>query len=450
MNHYAALLGLRSVYQHRRRNLASACAIALGYIALLMVFGYGTRVSRFYELSTIYLQQSGHVSIFKKDGLRKRLVKPAKYALTAEDQRLIGAILSRDPSVDFSAGYLMGSGLVGNGCHSFLFSARAYDPKIEERIRDLPEVKAALSHTQLIVKGQALWSRAASHQVAVAQGLAKHLGKDILSDKAAQQSTALPDCSAPDIAAQLKRDLNVQMITRDYEHRIAAADADVTSIYATGVSLVDEKEMRMPLTLMQELLMTDSISYLAVYMKKTENLGAWAKRIEDELKAQGVAVEALVWNDSRLNAAYGNSMAALDVSLAFVSFIVLVVVFLSILNTLSIGLAESRREIGMLRAIGYRPLQIAGIFAAEACAVAAMALAGGALLTALIVKIIHMQNIPFRLPGLTEATTFQVIPTASAYVTCAAAIWVLVLATTGVMARRYARQEILNLLDRGA
>ncbi len=450
MDNYAWILGLRSIFQHLRRNLAAGLAIGFGYLAMLMIFGYSTRVGNYFAVSTIFLQQSGHISVFKKNGLRQRLIRPARYSLTPDDLAAIDASLKTQSAFDFSAPYMTGSGLIGNGCASFLFSGLAFHPEVEQRIHEHPAVRSVIQEFSNIDQGKELWKSPIRNQISVGVGLAKRLGKAPVEHSPDQLEEVMLDCSSPYWRSQLARDNHVQLLTRTYDKRLSAVDADVTASFRTGMAMSDEKMVQMPLLLMQDLFATDSISYLAVFLRDVNQAPIIANFLEKNLQEKGIEVDALVWNNVLLNPNYVNGMAVLDVSILFVSIVVIFVVLLSVINTLTIGLAESRREIGSLRAIGYKPHQVAFIFAVEAGLVALVSLAVGAVLSKILVELIAAQHIPFRLPGLTYPTSFQITPTLLDHFKCGILLFVLVVGTTLLKARSYAQQSILRLLDPGA
>ena len=134
MRKYALSLGLKGLKLHLRRNIATGCAIAIGYIAILSIIGYSVRIDKYLSTATIYLQETGHITVFKKDGLHSRMIKPRNYSLTPADVQAITTFLSKQPTYEFAAPYLFSHGLLGNGCKSFPFVGRGFIPALQERI----------------------------------------------------------------------------------------------------------------------------------------------------------------------------------------------------------------------------------------------------------------------------------------------------------------------------
>ena len=74
-------LAWKNLKRNRRRNLATGCAIALGFAALLALGGYITRVENYLRVYTIYGTRTGHLVIYKKNGYEKYSIKPRDYSL---------------------------------------------------------------------------------------------------------------------------------------------------------------------------------------------------------------------------------------------------------------------------------------------------------------------------------------------------------------------------------
>jgi ABC-type lipoprotein release transport system permease subunit len=123
---------------------------------------------------------------------------------------------------------------------------------------------------------------------------------------------------------------------------------------------------------------------------------------------------------------------------------------LSILNTLNIGLAESRREIGTLLAIGYKARQVAFIYTMEAFFILCASLLLGGIAALFLQHGIIAMQLPFQLPGFSNASTFQLTPAMHEYLLCAGGVALLVLIATFAATRRYASHSVLTLLDPGA
>ena len=106
----------RNLRRNRRRNLATALAIAFGFAGLVVIGGYGNRVEQFLRTNAVYLQHSGHVTVYLENGLHKASAEPERFQLNPVAQQKILTWAAHDRRVEFAARYLRGVGLAGNGC----------------------------------------------------------------------------------------------------------------------------------------------------------------------------------------------------------------------------------------------------------------------------------------------------------------------------------------------
>ena len=108
-----------NVKKNKRRSFATGLAITAGFVGLNLLGGYLLRVERLLRASTIYLAQSGHVSVYKKDGLENYSAKPTKYLFTGADLKQVEKILTPLMSqVDFLGKYIWTNALLSNGIRS--------------------------------------------------------------------------------------------------------------------------------------------------------------------------------------------------------------------------------------------------------------------------------------------------------------------------------------------
>lgn len=441
-------IGMRNATRHLRRNLASGLAIAFGFSAMVLLAGYMVRVDNYLSVSTIYLQHSGHIQIFHKDGLRKRLAQPRKFNLRTNEQAEIMAVAQADSRVDFVTRFLTGQGLVGNGCRSYPFSAIGLEPSQEQRIRTHPAVTALVPDVGGVLRGTPLWEQSSSG-ISVAKGLVDLLGKPKLASESTAQTGAL-DCSSPNVTSTIARDANVQLVARTFSGGISAIDADITSHYSTGLSISDNVGMQAPLENMQRLFETQTVSFISVFLKDKRDTNLVIKDLREALRARNVEVDLYAWNDANLNPNYTQGRSVLVVTVGFVAIIVAAVVLLSILNALTIAVVEGRAEMGTLRAIGFNPKDIVRIQTAEILYVALLGIIFGAIVTVISVNLIASMHIPFQLPGMSFSIDFQLTPTFGYYLFFAVSILVLCLLATVTTVRGYSSRSITYLLDRGA
>lgn len=450
MERFSWLLGFRSVRQHAKRNLIAGGAIAIGLTAALFTFGYSTRINSYMGTAAMYLQQPGHVAIIKKDGLRYRLIEPNRYSLGEGDVKAIEAFAKNHPSIEIVAPYLFGAGLIGSGCKSFPFRAQAYSLPQEKLIKNHPELREVIPEYRSTTVGAALWESKLSAPIGVSRGLAKRLGKTAEGTPVSSNEVfSSADCDRPEIQAKLAHDPNVQLLTQDFDNRLNAVDSNMANEFSTGMVLTENGSLQMDIVQLQDLLRTSKVSYVGLFLKNREESATMAKEITEALHKDGFEVEAFAWDDERWNPNYFASYNVMVVTEIFISIVVAAVVLLSILNTVNIGLVEARQEIGTLRALGYKPSQVSWIFAIESFCVAVIAVIVGSIFSFFFFAWIKSLGLPLRFPGASQSSTFQVTPPLWSYGASAIFLCLMVVCTSLIIARRYASQPTLTLLDRG-
>ena len=130
----------RNLARNRRRNMATAFAIALGYAGMVLLGGHATRIERFLRINPVYLLQTGHLAIYKTGGPERALAHRevrARRRGTAKDRR--GARSRVD--VEFLR-RTHGHGLVGND-KTVPFIGLGVDLEREARVLRHREVLAA-------------------------------------------------------------------------------------------------------------------------------------------------------------------------------------------------------------------------------------------------------------------------------------------------------------------
>jgi putative ABC transport system permease protein len=450
LERFSWLLGFRSVRQHAKRNLIAGGAIAIGLTAALFTFGYSTRINSYMGTAAMYLQQPGHVAIIKKDGLRYRLIEPNKYSLEEKDVKAIEAFAKKDPTIEIVAPYLFGAGLIGSGCKSFPFRAQAYSLAQEKKIKNHPELKAVIPEYTSTSAGVALWDAKMTSPIGLSRGLAKRLGKTAEGESVSSQEVfTAADCDKAEVQAKLAHDPNVQLLTQDFDNRLNAVDSNMANEFSTGMVLTENGSLQMDIVQLQDLLRTSKVSYVGLFLKDRQNAANMAKDIVSTLQKDGIEVDAFAWDDERWNPNYFASYNVMVVTEIFISIVVAAVVLLSILNTVNIGLVEARQEIGTLRALGYTSSQVSWIFAIESFSVAVVAVIVGSIFSFFFFAWIKSLNLPLRFPGASQSSTFQITPPLWSYGASAIFLCLMVVGTSLVIARRYASQPTLTLLDRG-
>ncbi|MCC7074571.1 MAG: ABC transporter permease [Deltaproteobacteria bacterium] len=451
MNH-AWQLALKNLRRNRRRNVATAVSIALGFGGLVLIGGYAVRVERFLRTNTVYLQQTGHLSIYKEGGLERGTAQPATYALSAEEQQVIATVLSARPEVEFFGRHLVGMGLAGNGCTTLPFAALGVEPGVQARALTHPEVLLASPELSRPVKGELIARYpAVEGAVALSAGLAELLGKTRVHDEvpaaAAQAEVVLPDCTTKEGRGALAHDANVQLAGLTWSGSMSAVDTEVVNVFHTPLAETDDGTVVASLQTLQSLYDTDAISYLSVYLRDARDTSRMRGIIEDAIRAAGVPVRAYTFDDERVGPYYAGTMPFLSSLVGFIGLLVAAVVVLSIVNAMTLSILERTRELGMLRALGFNRRQVLGLCLREAALLTALAVGVGLLIALCVAAMVNNGNVRFSPPGVPGTIQFMLTPTPALCAALAAFIVPLSVAAAWLAVRRTTRAGIVSLLS---
>ncbi len=426
-------LSWRNLGRNRRRNLATGAAIAFGYAGLLLLGGYIVRVEHYLRVNSIYLNHSGHISIYRKDGLERYLTKPSRYSLSPDEQNRILETVSKDPEIEFVGRYLRSAGLAGNGQKSYPFLATGIDMSVEKTIHRHPEVTEWIPELNRVEKGTGLWDLSPELQresVSVTSGLARLLRKPVVYSE----------------ARTVAQDANIQLAGRTFQGDFSAADAEIASHYTTGLALTEDSGLIAPLSLLQKLYDTDSVTYIALYLKPDVWVHSYLNRLNQKLASTGLELSTYAYDSEEISLFYVGVLNFLLVMAGFFVFLVFGVVALSIINALAMSIIERTREIGTLRSLGYSRPYIADLFARETLILSCASLFAGWAITQAIAWGINSLNIRFEPPGIAGTMQFVLKPSAPLCASLATVILLLSYMTARQTAMIRTKRRVAELL----
>lgn len=227
---------------------------------------------------------------------------------------------------------------------------------------------------------------------------------------------------------------SVYLIGPEQETRRYRIDA----IYETGVWAFDVKNVfvhtRSAQTLLRKPYFT---SFMIVKLEDPERATEIAAGFEDLLSHSAAS-----WKDRQR----GNLQIfqVLRLSAALIVSMVILLSGFGIFNVLSISVMQRTKEIAILRSMGYRKSDIAGIFLWQGVWVAALGTLSGWLLGALATYVIS--KIPVNISGILRTQYFLVEWSASHYLVSAVLAVIAVMVAATVPALRAARLEPATIL----
>lgn len=303
-------LALRNVIRQRRRTAAALMAIALGVAALIVSGGFISDIFRQLAEAIVH-SQTGHLQIAKPEFFTSGSRSPEKHLMDRPDA--IVALLRARPEVVEVMGRMQFSALLGNGRSDIGVLVEGIEPAKEARLGTFVNV----------LQGQRL---------AEPDRLGVMLGEGVA------QTLAL-SAGAP-----------VTLVTTTADGAMNALDLDVVAVIQSFSREYDARVVKIPLAAAQELLDVAGVNVLVALLNETGVSDRVAADLRAELARQGL--ELRIWHE--LSDFYSKSVTLYERQFGVLRLIILVMVALSVINSLNATMFERTSEFGTMRALGNR------------------------------------------------------------------------------------------------
>ncbi len=446
------VLATKNLGRNRRRNLATASAIVLGYAGLVLLSGFVTRIEKFFRATSVYLNHVGTLSVYRPDAVEKHLLQPKKYTLNPDEQIKIRQIVSEQfPQAEALSATLEGFALIGNGCRTWPVKILGIDPTTEKKITAHPSVRAYSSEILESRKGTGLWQHTDITPIIVTQKVARNLGKSKIRSAQAgvteMSQKSPPNCSENDAAAIIDQDSNVQLAARTFRNDFSAIDAEIVGHYSSGLELLEESTAVVPLEALQRLYETDGVTNITIFLPWDELPEPAAVKLRKALSDAGLNLEVHHYRELSVNPFYAGFMNLIYVMSAFFLALAVSVVTLTVSDSMTMSVLERSREMGTLRALGFRQKDITRIFALEGFILSLLCLPIGFIIAYITRTLVNTNQVLFEVPGVSTQLkiTLMIVP-----VHC---LWIgllLVMVSTGagwLTSYKTSRQRVVSLLN---
>ncbi len=407
-------IGARNLLRNKRRSAFTIGAVALGFAAVNLFGGFTRYVYNGLEDSYVYAYGNGHLTLFREGYLQYGALHPERYLLTSNDLATVTAFLSSEPDVLYATPQLNVVGLLSNGRASTIAAAEGRNAADTRLFR--AQGRGTIGRLSFFHGTELDDARPAG--VGVSQGLASLLGLTNGSEAILMATTV--------------------------DGQMNALDVRVVQTVDSPVEALDNMLMSVPLGLSRKLYDTAGADRLVVLLRDPHRTAALCKTWQEELRRRGVAVEIRTWEELRIS--YLKICNMFNVLFTFLFSIVLVIVVLSVVNTVGMAVMERTREIGTLRALGLRRSGIVMMFAVESLLLGVIGSAIGMVMTTATILGVRLAgptwippNIPVRVP-----LEVHFVP---GYITLSLASLCLLCIVAAVLpARRASRMSIIDAL----
>lgn len=412
-------IAARNVVYYRRYSLSLSGVLALCFMALATFRLYMDDVN-----NTMVATWSHRLML--GDLIVEKLPSPASNAdfdpLEPADQELVEALFGAAGSqIAAWSRFLNVQGTIENGPHRLPFIGLAYDPDGAAALRGASWGWDAIAGTPI--------NSAAHPQVLIGKRLGARLGcspgpiADHLGGLGYPARLRPFSCAKPAVT--------LRSVGGDGGD--GAIETPVTGIFDGMFHDLDALTVALPLTSAQELLRTRNVSYYAVKLSDGDP-GAFAQRLAAAAAARGLELNAAPWPQHRLGERYRRTMAVLETFATFITAILIAVAALIVFASAVKMISERTREIGILRALGFRPFYVLATLGCEGLMIAGAGSALGGLLTTLVTLLINTLKVEYFVAGMTQPVLFTLSYAPTVYLTAAAglsAVCIVTMVATG-------------------
>ncbi|MGE5557520.1 MAG: ABC transporter permease [Bacillota bacterium] len=323
-------IALRNILRHKRRTFLSAITIAVG-LAIFILFDSLMSGADRTSLENMVNLTDGSLKIFTKEYAEERMAFPLKYGIGNIDS--VVAYVKKQPEIDGAVSRITFLSEIIGGSHSIRVVGSVIDPETDGQVFTLGKY---------IARGR-YFSNAGGNEILIGKKLAQDL-----------------EITVGDIITLAAR-------TRHETHN--AMDFEVTGLLETASPFINESGVFITFQAADSLLDARGlVTELALHVpwSKTEDMAVYLRRvnkIRDKINARFAALTTRTFYDA--NAGFIEMMAGKRKGQSLITFFILLIGAVGIVNTVLMSVYERIREVGVLRALGLTPKQIRTMFLCE-------------------------------------------------------------------------------------
>lgn len=361
-------LGARNMWRSRMRTLITLAAIIFGVCGLILAGGFVRDI--FIQLGEALIHsQSGHVQIGREAVFGAGSRSPERFLL--EQPAALHERLRAEPEVKQVMARISFSALLNNGNTDYAILAEGVEADQEN----------ALGTHLRVIAGRMLESRD-RYGAMLGEGVAQ--------------------------ALQLGPGDRGTLLVSTLDGAMNTLDIDIVGVFRSFSKDFDARAVRIALPDAQQLLDTEGVGTLVLELHRTADTASVVERLRNELaqapeNAEGAAADRLAVRDwQQLNDFYEKTVDLYRQQFGFLKTMVLLMVCLSVINTVNMSLLERTWEFGTMRALGNRSRQVNGLIFIESLCLGSLGATLGVLLGLGLAVLISGIGIPMPPPPNAE------------------------------------------------
>ena len=362
-------LAFRNIFRQRVRTAITLGAIVFGVVGLIVGGGFVRDI--FFQLGEALIHsQSGHLQIVKAGYFTYGSRSPEKFVIT--DTLYLKRELGKIPEIQEILERVSFSGLLNNGKTDWPIMADGIEPDGEARLGSFMQ----------IIEGRQLTQKD-NFGVTVGQGIAKSLN--------------------------LRPGDRVSLLANTPEGALNTVELEIVGVFQSFSKDYDARFIRLPLPAAHELLGSNGINSLVISLRQTADTNTVSEKLKAMLKMD--QYESRTW--IQLNDFYEKTVALYEQQFGFLQLIILVMVLLSVANSVSMSIFERIGEFGTIMAIGSRPIDVIKMLLTESTLLGLIGSGLGIVLGIAVALLISKIGIPMPPPpnaNLGYMATIQLVP----------------------------------------
>lgn len=314
-------LALRNIFRQKARTAMTLTAIVFGVAGLILSGGFIQDV--FEQLSeAIVHSQTGHIQVFRRGFIERGTRQPEKFLIANVDK--LGQQLATVPHVEQVSARLSFSGLLNNGRRDLPIVGEGIEADKEAVLGTYIQVTAGRSLTDEDRFG-----------MMIGQGVAQNLG--------------------------LKAGDRVTLVMNTAQGALNTLEFELVGIFQSFSKDFDARAVRIPLNAAQQLMNTGGANLLVVALDHTKQTDAVHANVNSLL--ENLPLEARNWR--QLSDFYEKTVQLYDRQFGVLQFIILIMVLLSVVNSVNMSAFERLSEFGTMQALGTPPRGVFRLLLAE-------------------------------------------------------------------------------------
>lgn len=304
-------LALRNILRQRARSAATLAAITIGVAGLILAGGFVQDIFIQFGEAIIH-SQTGHIQVTRQGYSEGKNRAPEDYLIESPSQ-LTADIQEALPGIHLAMARLGFRGILNNGKRDLGIIGEGIEPDAE----------ADMGTYLRFLEGRALQG-SDKDGIVVGDGVAKSLG--------------------------LKIGDRITLVMTLSAGAVNTLDFELIGIFQSFSKDFDARAVRIPLEAAKNLMDTTAAHLVVVMLKNTADTNTTVDALKSRLSKEGFEITA--WNE--LSDFYEKTVELYNRQFGVLRLIILLMVLLSVVNSVNMTLFERTREFGTMLAVGNR------------------------------------------------------------------------------------------------